>query len=211
MVPVPSSLLLRVVGRTRLSPFVSVIPENSLRKIVIWRSNFPAEFCLFAVVDRKACLLLGGGVSQSWVGGSCAWGFGTSEPSCLLWLSVSVRWARSESNILRDTIQVVLEQFHPLLSLELGHEGLVRVMKHAEGLWSACSSACSQKPSMNTPAITAETGDPIGLLLSQCWDVHPLSLRSSLSALWWRMRPLGIWPWCHLAQPVDSTTRGQTQ
>lgn len=70
------------------------------------------------------------------------------------------------------------------------------------------TSACSQKPSMNTPAITAETGDPIGLLLNQCWVVHPFSLRSSLSALGWRVRPRGSWPWCHLAQPVDSTARG---
>lgn len=49
-------------------------------------------------------------------------------------MSVSVRWTSSESNILTDTIQVFLEPFHPLLSIELGHEGLVRVMKPAEGL-----------------------------------------------------------------------------
>jgi hypothetical protein len=28
---------------------------------------------------------------------------------------------------------------------------------------------------MNTPVITAESGDPIGLLLDQCPDIHPLS------------------------------------
>ena len=49
-------------------------------------------------------------------------------------MSVSVKWTRSESNILTDTIRVVLEPFHPLLSMELGHEGLVRVMTPAEGV-----------------------------------------------------------------------------
>jgi hypothetical protein len=48
-----------------ICPFVSVIPENGLRKIVIRRATFPAEFCLLAVVDRRGCLLLGGGVSQN--------------------------------------------------------------------------------------------------------------------------------------------------
>ena len=47
---------------------------------------------------------------------------------------MSVRWTRSESNILTDTTQVVLEPFHPLLSMEQGHEGLLRVTKPAEGL-----------------------------------------------------------------------------
>jgi len=60
MLPVPSGLLRRVEDRTHLSQFVSVIPENDLRKIVIQKATFPAEFCLFAVVDRRACLLLVG-------------------------------------------------------------------------------------------------------------------------------------------------------
>jgi hypothetical protein len=49
-------------------------------------------------------------------------------------VSVLVRWTHSESNVLTDIIQVVLEPVHPLLSMELGYEGLVQVMKPAWGL-----------------------------------------------------------------------------